>query len=63
MIKVVNIVSLIIAPIMVQYQQITLVSGIVIILLLALLWWAIVRSKREAVAISDTSPVMAPASD
>lgn len=51
MIKVVNIVSLIIAPIIVQYQGLSLASGVVIVLLLALLWLAIVRSKREPEAI------------
>jgi K(+)-stimulated pyrophosphate-energized sodium pump len=48
MIKVVNLVSLIIAPIIVQYQGLGVVTIIVIVALLALIWWAISRSKREA---------------
>jgi K(+)-stimulated pyrophosphate-energized sodium pump len=48
MIKVVNLVSLIIAPIIVQYQGLNLVSIIIIVLLGAVVWWAISRSKREA---------------
>jgi K(+)-stimulated pyrophosphate-energized sodium pump len=48
MIKVVNLVSLILAPIIVQYEEFTLTTGIVILVLVALLWWAITRSKRAA---------------
>jgi len=59
MIKVVNIVSLIIAPIMVQYQGLSLGTGIVVALLIALLWWAIVRSKREPVPIAEPEAVVA----
>ncbi len=47
MIKVVNLVSLIIAPIIVQYKTLGLGTAVIIVALLALLWWAIVRSKRE----------------
>ncbi|MCA9920907.1 MAG: sodium-translocating pyrophosphatase [Anaerolineales bacterium] len=47
MIKVVNIVSLILAPIIVQYDQLTIGTAVVIIILIALIGWAIVRSKRE----------------
>jgi K(+)-stimulated pyrophosphate-energized sodium pump len=63
MIKVVNLVSLIIAPIVVQYQGLTLASGIVIVLLIALLWWAIVRSKREAEPLAEPATAAIPASD
>jgi K(+)-stimulated pyrophosphate-energized sodium pump len=48
MIKVVNLVSLIIAPIIVQYQGLNLISIVIIVLLAAVVWWAISRSKREA---------------
>jgi K(+)-stimulated pyrophosphate-energized sodium pump len=48
MIKVVNLVSLIIAPIIVQYQGLSLISIVIIVLLLAVIWWAINRSKRQA---------------
>jgi K(+)-stimulated pyrophosphate-energized sodium pump len=47
MIKVVNLVSLIVAPIIVRYAGITLVTGVIIVLLAALVWWAIQRSKRS----------------
>lgn len=58
MIKVVNLVSLIIAPIVVQNQGLNLVNGIIIVILIALLWWAIVRSKREADPIPDPEPAV-----
>ena len=48
MIKVVNLVSLIIAPIVVRYNERGIGVIIVTILLIALLGWAIGRSKREA---------------
>jgi K(+)-stimulated pyrophosphate-energized sodium pump len=56
MIKVVNIVSLILAPIIVQYDQITLVTAVIIIVILAILGWAIVRSKKELVTGSTAVP-------
>ncbi len=46
MIKVVNLVSLIIAPIIVQYRTFNIVWVGITVLLLGLLWWAIRRSKR-----------------
>lgn len=54
MIKVVNIVSLIIAPIIVRYQGISVTTVIIVLVLLALLWWAISRSKK------DFTPIGAP---
>lgn len=63
MIKVVNLVSLILAPIIVQYQGISVVTAIVIILLLAALWWAIARSKREAEPLGSPAPVPSQAAD
>ncbi|MDX1417113.1 MAG: sodium-translocating pyrophosphatase [Candidatus Promineifilaceae bacterium] len=53
MIKVVNLVSLIIAPIIVRYSGFNWTSVIVVILLAALLWWAIGRSKKSTPAIED----------
>jgi K(+)-stimulated pyrophosphate-energized sodium pump len=47
MIKVVNLVSLIIAPIIVRYTGFNWVVVLVVVLLAALLWWAISRSKRQ----------------
>lgn len=46
MIKVVNLVSLIIAPIIVRYSELSWTAVVVVVLLIALLWWAISRSKR-----------------
>jgi K(+)-stimulated pyrophosphate-energized sodium pump len=48
MIKVVNLVSLIIAPVIVQYQGISAGTAVIIVFLLALVGFAIVRSKRES---------------
>ena len=48
MIKVVNLVSLIIAPIVVRYSQMSVAVLVVTVLLVALLGWAISRSKRES---------------
>jgi K(+)-stimulated pyrophosphate-energized sodium pump len=48
MIKVVNLVSVIIAPIVVQYQPLGAIGWIVVVLLLAALAWAISKSKRPA---------------
>lgn len=58
MIKVVNIVSLILAPIIVQYDQMTLVTAVIILFILAMLWWAITRSKKELVTTSPARPAM-----
>ncbi len=48
MIKVVNLVSLIIAPIVVQYSERSVAVIAVTVVLIAMLGWAIMRSKREA---------------
>ncbi len=53
MIKVVNLVSLIMAPIIVRYNDLSWTSAIVILILLALLWWAISRSKRSVPPLAD----------
>ncbi|MEZ4593670.1 MAG: sodium-translocating pyrophosphatase [Chloroflexota bacterium] len=58
MIKVVNIVSLILAPIIVQYDKMTLGTAVLIAIILALLWWAIVRSKKELVTSGLAKPAM-----
>ncbi len=51
MIKVVNLVSLIIAPIIVRYSERTLGVILVSVVLIAILGWAVMRSKQEAQAI------------
>ncbi len=55
MIKVVNLVSLIIAPIIVRYQGLSVGTAVVSITLLLLLWWAITRSKKQAVIYLETT--------
>jgi K(+)-stimulated pyrophosphate-energized sodium pump len=47
MIKVVNLVSLIAAPIIVRYQEMTVGSYIVVALLIAAVTWAILQSKKS----------------
>ena len=56
MIKVVNLVSLIIAPIIVQYKGFSPLWVIGEVFLLALLWWAISRSKREVPTVVVSEP-------
>jgi K(+)-stimulated pyrophosphate-energized sodium pump len=53
MIKVVNLVSLIMAPIIVRYRGFNWIVVIVVILLAALLWWAISRSKKPVPSIEE----------
>jgi K(+)-stimulated pyrophosphate-energized sodium pump len=60
MIKVANLVAVIIAPIVVQYAQLGVVGWLVAAALVALLVWAISRSKRPAPEINLQE---APASD
>ena len=52
MIKVVNLVSLIIAPIVVRYSERSIVTIIIAVALIGLLGWAVMRSKREAEPIA-----------
>jgi K(+)-stimulated pyrophosphate-energized sodium pump len=46
MIKVVNLISLIVAPIMVKYQNLGVVGWIIVAVLVIVLVWAIMQSKR-----------------
>jgi K(+)-stimulated pyrophosphate-energized sodium pump len=48
MIKVVNLVSVIIAPIVVQYKPLPLIGWVVVVVLLAAMVWAILQSKKGA---------------
>jgi K(+)-stimulated pyrophosphate-energized sodium pump len=59
MIKVVNLVALIVAPIVVVYQPLGVGGWAVVIVLLAALIWAIWRSKKpsEAPTQPDASPM------
>jgi K(+)-stimulated pyrophosphate-energized sodium pump len=51
MIKVVNLVSVIIAPIVVQYETLGAIGWIIVVLLLAMLGWSVWQSKRPAPAV------------
>ena len=57
MIKVANIVSLIVAPVIVKYSHMTLGLGIVVAILLAGVGWAIWKSKREAPSLFEEDRV------
>ena len=46
MIKVINLVSLIIAPIIVQYKELNLVTGLIIVAGLLIVGWAVQRSRK-----------------
>ena len=46
MIKVINLVSLIIAPIIVQYKELNLVTGLIIVVGLLIVGWAVQRSRK-----------------
>jgi K(+)-stimulated pyrophosphate-energized sodium pump len=48
MIKVVNLVSVIIAPIVVKYRDLGVVGWVIVLILLAILAWAVLQSKRTA---------------
>jgi len=47
MIKVVNLVSVIIAPIVVQYEELGVVGWLVVVLLIAIFAWAVWQGKRK----------------
>ncbi|GAB4266332.1 MAG: sodium-translocating pyrophosphatase [Candidatus Promineifilaceae bacterium] len=59
MIKVVNLVSLIIAPIIVQYKGISVGTAVIIVVLLVILGWAITRSKKMADVLEQAAPATA----
>ncbi|MDD5369743.1 MAG: sodium-translocating pyrophosphatase [Anaerolineaceae bacterium] len=56
MIKVVNLVSLIAAPIMVQYESLGIVGWIIVAILMAGLVWGIAQSKKPAPDFTATIP-------
>ncbi len=53
MIKVVNLVALIVAPVIVQYKSLGFAGWLVVLLLVAILYWSIRESKRTAKPISQ----------
>lgn len=57
MIKVVNLVSVIIAPVVVQITSLGFVEILAALAMVAILWWAIRASKREAEPLSEMKPV------
>jgi K(+)-stimulated pyrophosphate-energized sodium pump len=59
MIKVVNLVSLIIAPIIVQYKGFSVGTAVIIVVLLVILGWAIARSKQMTDALEQAAPATA----
>jgi K(+)-stimulated pyrophosphate-energized sodium pump len=59
MIKVVNLVSVIIAPIVVQYKTLDIGTGIVVLVLLGGFVWAIWQSKRKVPALTEPAPAVA----
>ncbi|RIK55520.1 MAG: sodium-translocating pyrophosphatase [Chloroflexi bacterium] len=61
MIKVINLVSLIVAPIVVQYQGFSWGKSIVIVACLALVGWAIMRSRSGTGGFGVIQPSVAPA--
>ncbi|MCA9936628.1 MAG: sodium-translocating pyrophosphatase, partial [Anaerolineales bacterium] len=63
MIKVVNLVSLIIAPIIVQYKDLSFGTAVIIAALIVALGWAITRSKREAEPLQEPAAATAVSGD
>jgi K(+)-stimulated pyrophosphate-energized sodium pump len=59
MIKVVNLVSVIIAPIVVQYKTMDIGVGIVVLVLLGGFVWAVWQSKRKVPALTEPAPAVA----
>jgi K(+)-stimulated pyrophosphate-energized sodium pump len=59
MIKVMNLVALILAPIVVQFDQVTPTILIIVIVAVALILWSVRRSDRDEGAIEESQPVEA----
>ncbi|MFZ1405826.1 MAG: sodium/proton-translocating pyrophosphatase, partial [Anaerolineae bacterium] len=57
MIKVINLVSLIIAPIIVQYKELTLTTGLIIVIGLLIIGWAVQRSRKGGNFAAATAAV------
>ena len=57
MIKVMNLIALILAPIVVQFNEVTPTIMAVVIVAVALILWAVRRSDRDEDAIEDSVPV------
>jgi K(+)-stimulated pyrophosphate-energized sodium pump len=59
MIKVVNLVSVIIAPIVVQYKTMDIGVGIVVLVLIGGFVWAVWQSKRKVPGLTEPAPAVA----
>lgn len=59
MIKVMNLIALILAPIVVQFNEVTPTIMAVVIVAVALILWAVRRSDRDEDAIEDSKPINA----
>jgi K(+)-stimulated pyrophosphate-energized sodium pump len=57
MIKVVNLVAVIVAPIVVQYQGLNVGTGLIAAALIGVLAWAVMRSKAPAQAMNSVVDV------
>ncbi len=60
MIKVVNLISLIVAPILVQYQNLSWIGWGIVILLFGTTIWALMRSKKTVFTESTSATTPAP---
>ena len=57
MIKVVNLVSLLAAPILVKYSDLGFGGWAVVAVLFAALVWGVLRSKKDAPKLTEVAPV------
>jgi hypothetical protein len=63
LIKVVNLVSVIIAPLVVQYAELGVVGWAVVLVLLGILVWSIRQSKRTADPVTKPATLGGTAGD
>jgi 4-hydroxybenzoate polyprenyltransferase len=59
MIKVMNLVALILAPIVVQFDKITPIIFIVVVVAVGLILWSVRRSDRDEDTIEESKPIQA----
>jgi K(+)-stimulated pyrophosphate-energized sodium pump len=59
MIKVMNLVALILAPIIVQFDKITPTILVVVVVAVGLILWSVRRSDRDEDTIEDSKPIEA----
>ena len=59
MIKVMNLVALILAPIVVQFDKVTPTIMVIVVVALVLILWAIKRSDRDEDTIEESKPIEA----